>query len=779
MWTPTFHDLYSQRLDSLGRRTSETNPESGTVTFVYDDNGNVTQKTDARAVVTGYAHDALNRLLVTSYSDGTLSSHYNYDETSAGLYAKGRMTSAWTLNGNQQTAESVGYNWTYDSAGRVLQQVMPMDNTDYPVTYNYMATGCGCSKRDLQSITYPDGSQVNYVRDAIERVIGITPGYASNMNYENADGSLSSVSYGSNGSIGQEHFIKDSFGRLWWDLFMPQSYPNVDQVSLEYTFYQTGRVKDVLSQKGVFPNDPNPNYQIYKYSYNYDRLGRLSSETRYSATQSIPETLDWTHSWTYDRYGNITGTASDQNNRLTAYTSNYDASGNQLQDANNSYLYDANNLIRQASRNSDSAVLGTYRYDAMGRRVKKSRSYLENSQTRTVTYAYVYGAGGEILEEYKKDSTTGTVFEDSRTRNVYNGSKLIARTNVGTRNGAQFSTTSWPIRNHRNEEVYTISTVSGGGVQVSENQYSGAYGSGGSDQFPGQKADDETGLKDFGARYYASSLLRWTSADPVTSNIYDPQSLNKYTYVRNDPINLIDPDGRDWDPLAEIVKLRGMGWGVRDIMTYFSSLPGMSFNPGLYYYILAQGAEFLGQVNSALAASVTYTPPLGPIYSSGNDGGGGGTTDPLTNAQSLLPSAKSEASKDLSKTACSGLFGSGGPFTLDKNTIDNLLNGSMGYKWNIIFSNTPPSGNNKYDIANTALSGERSVTTTIYTKYTSSEYWNHGKLSDNTGTVLHELGHALYLFGFRNQGAKGFWQNDKGDYQQDHNRKVIDKNCIQ
>jgi hypothetical protein len=136
------------------------------------------------------------------------------------------MTSAWTLNSSlQTTTESVGYSWSYDASGRVVQQAMHMDNTDYPVTYNYMASGCGCSKKDLQSITYPDGSQVNYVRDAIERVIGITPGYVSSMSYDSADGSVSSASYGSNGSAGTENFIKDSFGRLSWDLFTPQSYP--------------------------------------------------------------------------------------------------------------------------------------------------------------------------------------------------------------------------------------------------------------------------------------------------------------------------------------------------------------------------------------------------------------------------------------------------------------------------------------------------------------------------------------------------------------------------
>ena len=67
------------------------------------------------------------------------------------------------------------------------------------------------------------------------------------------------------------------------------------------------------------------------------------------------------------------------------------------------------------------------------------------------------------------------------------------------------------------------------------------------------------GLDYFGARHYDGSSLdtaspRWISPDPLTTRIYDPPSLNKYTYVRNDPVNLVDPDGRapeaplDWMP---------------------------------------------------------------------------------------------------------------------------------------------------------------------------------------------------------------------------------------
>jgi RHS repeat-associated protein len=63
-------------------------------------------------------------------------------------------------------------------------------------------------------------------------------------------------------------------------------------------------------------------------------------------------------------------------------------------------------------------------------------------------------------------------------------------------------------------------------------------------RFTGKEREDN-GLDYFGARYYDSNRTqRWISPDPITSRIYDPPSLNKYAYVRNDPVNFIDPDGR-------------------------------------------------------------------------------------------------------------------------------------------------------------------------------------------------------------------------------------------
>jgi len=68
----------------------------------------------------------------------------------------------------------------------------------------------------------------------------------------------------------------------------------------------------------------------------------------------------------------------------------------------------------------------------------------------------------------------------------------------------------------------------------------------------GKERDKESGLDYFGARYYASSMGRWmspdwsTKEDPVPyAKMDNPQSLNLYSYVWNNPLKSIDPDGHD------------------------------------------------------------------------------------------------------------------------------------------------------------------------------------------------------------------------------------------
>jgi RHS repeat-associated protein len=62
-------------------------------------------------------------------------------------------------------------------------------------------------------------------------------------------------------------------------------------------------------------------------------------------------------------------------------------------------------------------------------------------------------------------------------------------------------------------------------------------------KFTGKERDLETGLDYFGARYFSSAQGRFTSPDPLGGSLIDPQSLNKYSYVRNNPLTFTDPTG--------------------------------------------------------------------------------------------------------------------------------------------------------------------------------------------------------------------------------------------
>jgi RHS repeat-associated protein len=64
-------------------------------------------------------------------------------------------------------------------------------------------------------------------------------------------------------------------------------------------------------------------------------------------------------------------------------------------------------------------------------------------------------------------------------------------------------------------------------------------------QFTGKERDSESGLDEFGARYYSSSMGRFMSSDPGNAGATndDPQSWNAYAYARNNPLSYGDPDG--------------------------------------------------------------------------------------------------------------------------------------------------------------------------------------------------------------------------------------------
>jgi RHS repeat-associated protein len=67
--------------------------------------------------------------------------------------------------------------------------------------------------------------------------------------------------------------------------------------------------------------------------------------------------------------------------------------------------------------------------------------------------------------------------------------------------------------------------------------------------FTGQEDDDEVSIFNFKARLYDPLLGRFISPDSIVQDPGDPQSLNRYSYGRNNPIGYVDPTGHLVTPL--------------------------------------------------------------------------------------------------------------------------------------------------------------------------------------------------------------------------------------
>ena len=63
--------------------------------------------------------------------------------------------------------------------------------------------------------------------------------------------------------------------------------------------------------------------------------------------------------------------------------------------------------------------------------------------------------------------------------------------------------------------------------------------------YRGEQFDPDLALYYLRARYYNPLSGRFMSRDPNKGNLFDPRSLRKYLYAGGDPVNLLDPTGRD------------------------------------------------------------------------------------------------------------------------------------------------------------------------------------------------------------------------------------------
>ncbi|MCZ2155747.1 MAG: hypothetical protein LC114_17920, partial [Bryobacterales bacterium] len=147
--------------DWPGRLLSAANPESGTVNYVYDNNGNLTQKTDARGVVTSYTYDELNRPLAKTYSGGAGA------PSVAWAWDTGKVGKLTSVDAATPQGSFSKTSYTYDAVGRIAASVQRTEGVDYPFEYRYYK-GWG-----LRQVKYPSGRWVRYTPDAAGRAVSV------------------------------------------------------------------------------------------------------------------------------------------------------------------------------------------------------------------------------------------------------------------------------------------------------------------------------------------------------------------------------------------------------------------------------------------------------------------------------------------------------------------------------------------------------------------------------------------------------------------------------
>ena len=191
------------------------------------------------------------------------------------------------------------------------------------------------------------------------------------------------------------------------------------------------------------------------------------------------------------------------------------------------YTYDFNGLRVEKSHANGGSCTGAVTVDRLYTRNIAGNTIAETDGTGSTTNAnyheYIFFAGRRIAQSNPSAGSVYYYFAD------HLGSTRVVTTSTGS-----------PCYEADFLPYGTENTPSGFTNTCSTNY-----------KFTGYERDAETAYgtssgNDYAfARFYNSHLGRFMSADPLDGDIADPQTLNKYTYVRNNPVNLVDPSGLD------------------------------------------------------------------------------------------------------------------------------------------------------------------------------------------------------------------------------------------
>jgi RHS repeat-associated protein len=540
--------------DMLGRVTSESNPETGnsgangTIAYTWDSispcgdgtshasAGDLVQKKDNAGNITCYSYDALHRAVTagnTSVSN-TILRKFFYDSKSSyptGVTVsngKTQMVEAQTFNTSNLNAFVTDEFFSYSPRGERtdVYEATPHSGSGvyYHTTASYWPTGA------LQTLSgIPGVPKIYYGANGsgldgegrytqVTAASGTPP--VTNVAYSptsspNPLGALTGVTFGSADS---DSFTYDpNTGRLGTYTYSVNG--KTDAGALHWNTNGT------LQTLTIADNIPGTN-DSQTCNYQYDDLQRVSS----SLCGSI-----WQQNFSYDSFGNITKSGSlafaplyssttNQFTSLPGVTPKYDANGNLLTDNLNSYTWDTFGSMVTVTAGS-STVTNTY--DAFGRMV-------ENNAGGAYT-EFLWGPTGAKLAKVR-------------------GTTLI-KAFIALPGGASAVYTASGLMYYRHSDWLGNSRLTSTATKPTSPYFSAAYApfgeqyakSGIADaSFTGKDQDMVSSLYDFPFRESSPSQGRWASPDPAGMAAVDPtspQSWNRYAYVLNNPLSLVDPLG--------------------------------------------------------------------------------------------------------------------------------------------------------------------------------------------------------------------------------------------
>ena len=491
-------NFYVFGYDGLGRKITEHDADRGLWQWTHDPMGNIVSQQDANHNVTVYSYDPLHRPVKRVSHSGT-ETVYAYDTAEFGV---GRPAAAKT--------EDFQRAFSYDRRGRVVEQTLSMDGRSWHTAMVYDDAD------RVTEVVYPDGERVATRYDARGFVAGVTgdDSYVTGTAYTD-QGLVTELAYGNGTSLTYSYYDDSTVDPLSGSALsyrlrtVAASGGNLD-LSLEFQHDKLGNVLALLDRE----DDSRSQHFVYdsasrlvsatglygERSYQYDAVGNLMqfAGRRYGYGPGNRVATDGVWNYEHDANGNVIARRQDD----VVQTFGFD---------------DLNRMISLFGDGTDER----YRYDDGETRLAKT------SDGKTTYYI------GADYEEVWQDDARLEVIKHYRS----GGQKVATRDEDGLKYVyPDHLGSSSRMADRDGNQVKAIWYLPFGSDAKESGEAKARY------RYTGKEKDD-SGLYYYGARYYDDALGRFMAADSILPDVYDPQQLNRFAYVRNNPIRLIDPDG--------------------------------------------------------------------------------------------------------------------------------------------------------------------------------------------------------------------------------------------